>query len=110
MELEGELRMLRPSTMTHKQTLPAGLVEVLKNYTYVGMADPTCVLLQHGTRLYAANVPVLLQDLAYQQASMLGRRDLGLGLLAVLLIMWTRGVPPHVAKSCVPAIATLRAF
>ncbi|RMZ53804.1 hypothetical protein APUTEX25_003943, partial [Auxenochlorella protothecoides] len=32
-----------------------GLVEVLKNYTYVGMADPTCVLLQHGTRLYAAN-------------------------------------------------------
>ncbi|KAL6772457.1 MLH1 [Auxenochlorella protothecoides x Auxenochlorella symbiontica] len=44
-----------------------GLVEVLKNYTYVGMADPTCVLLQHGTRLYAANVPVLLQDLAYQQ-------------------------------------------
>ncbi|KAL0034722.1 hypothetical protein WJX77_003881 [Trebouxia sp. C0004] len=45
-----------------------GLSEVLRKHTYVGMADETLALLQHGTRLYLLNVAALSRDMFYQQA------------------------------------------
>ncbi len=47
----------------------AGLSEVLRKRTYVGMADETLALLQHGTRLYLLNVAALSKDMFYQQVS-----------------------------------------
>ncbi len=47
----------------------AGLSEVLRKHTYVGMADETLALLQHGTRLYLLNVANLSKDMFYQQVS-----------------------------------------
>ena len=47
----------------------AGLSEVLRKHTYVGMADETLALLQHGTRLYLLNVAALSKDMFYQQVS-----------------------------------------
>ena len=46
----------------------AGVAEVLRGYTYVGMADGTLCLLQHGTRLYLADLAALSRDMFYQQA------------------------------------------
>ena len=51
------------------QILCAGLSEVLRRHTYVGMADETLALLQHGTRLYLLNVAALSKDMFYQQVS-----------------------------------------
>lgn len=45
----------------------AGLCEVLRKHTFVGMADETLALLQHGTRLYLLNVANLSKDMFYQQ-------------------------------------------
>ena len=45
----------------------AGLSEVLRKHTYVGMADETLALLQHGTRLYLFNLASLSKDMFYQQ-------------------------------------------
>ncbi len=47
----------------------SGLSEVLRKHTYVGMADETLALLQHGTRLYLLNVAALSRDMFYQQVS-----------------------------------------
>ena len=49
----------------------AGLSEVLRKHTYVGMADETLALLQHGTRLYLLNVATLSKDMFYQQVCIL---------------------------------------
>ena len=45
----------------------AGLADVLRKHTFVGMADETLALLQHGTRLYLLNVAALSKDMFYQQ-------------------------------------------
>ena len=45
----------------------AGLCEILRNHTYVGMADDTLALVQHQTRLYLADAYQLSRDLFYQQ-------------------------------------------
>ena len=45
----------------------AGLSEVLRKHTFVGMADETLALLQHTTRLYLLNVANLSKDMFYQQ-------------------------------------------
>ena len=50
-----------------------GLSEVLRKHTYVGMADETLALLQHGTRLYLLNVAALSKDMFYQQVCTLLR-------------------------------------
>lgn len=49
--------------------MSSGLSEVLRKHTYVGMADETLALLQHGTRLYLLNVAALSRDMFYQQVS-----------------------------------------
>lgn len=45
-----------------------GLSEILQNLTFVGMADQRYALIQHGTRLYLADLQTLSQDMFYQQA------------------------------------------
>ena len=47
----------------------AGLLEIIRKHTYVGMADETHALLQHGTRLYLLDVAELSRDMFYQQVS-----------------------------------------
>lgn len=46
----------------------AGLAEVLRSPTFVGMADSTRALLQCGTRLYLADMAPVTRDMFYQQA------------------------------------------
>ena len=48
----------------------AGLLEIIRKHTYVGMADETHALLQHGTRLYLLDVAELSRDMFYQQVSL----------------------------------------
>lgn len=45
----------------------AGLSEVIKSHTFVGMADEIKALIQHGTRLYLANTTRITQEMFYQQ-------------------------------------------
>ncbi|KAI3489915.1 hypothetical protein L1887_45946 [Cichorium endivia] len=44
----------------------SGLLETVRNCTYVGMADDVFALLQHNTHLYLANVVNLSKELMYQ--------------------------------------------
>ncbi|XP_031389747.1 DNA mismatch repair protein MLH1 isoform X4 [Punica granatum] len=44
-----------------------GLLDIVRDCTYVGMADDVYALLQHNTRLYLANVVNLSKELMYQQ-------------------------------------------
>eukprot|EP00898_Chlorokybus_atmophyticus_P001568 jgi/Chlat1/2411/Chrsp17S02666 len=44
----------------------AGLVELVQQHKFVGMADSTFALLQHNTKLYLVNVNKLSQELMYQ--------------------------------------------
>lgn len=37
-------------------SISVGLLEIVKNCTYVGMADEVFALVQHNTRLYLVNV------------------------------------------------------
>ena len=46
----------------------AGLTELIRNHTYVGLADPVLTLLQHGTRLYLAQTNRITREMFYQQA------------------------------------------
>ncbi|RWR92654.1 DNA mismatch repair protein MLH1 isoform X2 [Cinnamomum micranthum f. kanehirae] len=45
----------------------SGMLDIIKNCTYVGMADDVFALLQHNTRLYLVNVVNLSKELMYQQ-------------------------------------------
>ncbi len=47
----------------------AGLCDILRNHTYVGMADETLAIVQHQTKLYLVNGHQLSRDLFYQQVS-----------------------------------------
>ena len=44
---------------------------MLRQHTFVGMADETLALLQHSTRLYILNVANLSKDMFYQQVRLL---------------------------------------
>lgn len=44
-----------------------GLLEVLRNHTYVGMADGSLALVQHQTKLYLLDTETLSRDMMYQQ-------------------------------------------
>ncbi|KAI3726580.1 hypothetical protein L1987_66378 [Smallanthus sonchifolius] len=44
----------------------SGLLDIVRNCTYVGMADDVFALLQHNTHLYLANVVSLSKELMYQ--------------------------------------------
>jgi len=46
----------------------AGLTDMLRGHTFVGMADEALALVQGGTRLFLLDVAVLSRDLFYQQA------------------------------------------
>ena len=46
---------------------PAGLVDLVKHHIYVGLADHTLAVLQHGTGLCLADLQRLSQDLFHQQ-------------------------------------------
>ncbi|EFJ45006.1 hypothetical protein VOLCADRAFT_94705 [Volvox carteri f. nagariensis] len=46
----------------------SGLGELLREHTFVGMADGSLALLQHGTRLYLVDVGTLSRDMFYQLA------------------------------------------
>ena len=48
-------------------TVVAGLMDIIRKHTYVGMSDETHVLLQHGTRLYLVDVANFSRDMFYQQ-------------------------------------------
>ncbi|KAL5220094.1 hypothetical protein ABZP36_024807 [Zizania latifolia] len=45
-----------------------GLLDIVKNCTYVGLADEVFALIQHNTRLYLVNVVNVSKELMYQQA------------------------------------------
>ena len=45
----------------------AGLTEIIKSHTFVGMADDTLALIQHGTRLLLANISLISKAMFYQQ-------------------------------------------
>ncbi|KAH1032231.1 hypothetical protein J1N35_044405 [Gossypium stocksii] len=45
----------------------SGLLDIVRQSTYVGMADDVFALLQHNTHLYLANVVNLSKELMYQQ-------------------------------------------
>ncbi|XP_068656516.1 DNA mismatch repair protein MLH1 isoform X2 [Aristolochia californica] len=45
----------------------SGLLDIVKDCTYIGMADDTFALLQHSTCLYLVNVINLSKELMYQQ-------------------------------------------
>ena len=45
----------------------AGLADLLRNHTYVGMADDTLALVQHQTKLYLVDAYQLSHDLFFQQ-------------------------------------------
>lgn len=45
----------------------SGLLDIVRNCTYIGMADDDFALLQHTTHLYLANVVNLSKELMYQQ-------------------------------------------
>ncbi|KAK2980909.1 hypothetical protein RJ640_013411 [Escallonia rubra] len=47
--------------------LSAGLLDIVRNCTYIGMADDVYALLQHNTHLYLANIVNLSKELMYQQ-------------------------------------------
>ncbi|XP_010912641.1 DNA mismatch repair protein MLH1 isoform X1 [Elaeis guineensis] len=46
----------------------SGLLDIVKNGTYVGLADEVFALLQHNTHLYLMNVVSVSKELMYQQA------------------------------------------
>ncbi|KAK0576276.1 hypothetical protein LWI29_014840 [Acer saccharum] len=46
----------------------SGLLDIVRNCTYIGMADDVFALLQYNTQLYLANVVNLSKELMYQQA------------------------------------------
>lgn len=48
--------------------LHPGLLDIVKNCTYVGVADEVFALIQHNTRLYLVNVINVSKELMYQQA------------------------------------------
>ncbi|XP_051228428.1 DNA mismatch repair protein MLH1 [Lolium perenne] len=48
--------------------LHLGLLDIVKNCTYVGVADEVFALIQHNTRLYLVNVVNVSKELMYQQA------------------------------------------
>ncbi|KAM0911333.1 hypothetical protein ACQ4PT_013540 [Festuca glaucescens] len=48
--------------------LHPGLLDIVKNCTYVGVADEVFALIQHNTRLYLVNVVNVSKELMYQQA------------------------------------------
>ncbi|KAM0911334.1 hypothetical protein ACQ4PT_013540 [Festuca glaucescens] len=59
------------STQKEKGTevsTPTGLLDIVKNCTYVGVADEVFALIQHNTRLYLVNVVNVSKELMYQQA------------------------------------------
>ncbi|KAK3008636.1 hypothetical protein RJ639_013445, partial [Escallonia herrerae] len=45
----------------------SGLLDIVRNCTYIGMADDVYALLQHNTHLYLANIINLSKELMYQQ-------------------------------------------
>ncbi|XP_020538956.1 DNA mismatch repair protein MLH1 isoform X2 [Jatropha curcas] len=45
----------------------SGLLDIVRQCTYIGMADDIFVVLQHNTHLYLANVVNLSKELMYQQ-------------------------------------------
>lgn len=67
-EEPSDLTSIRELVDEVTQDTHEGLSEVLRKHTYVGMADETLALLQHGTRLYLLNVAALSRDMFYQQA------------------------------------------
>ncbi|XP_015576417.1 DNA mismatch repair protein MLH1 isoform X1 [Ricinus communis] len=46
----------------------SGLLDIVRQCTYIGMADDSFALLQYNTQLYLANVVKLSKELMYQQA------------------------------------------
>ncbi|KAL3158286.1 DNA mismatch repair protein [Trebouxia sp. C0009 RCD-2024] len=64
----SELTSVRELLQEVTQDTHEGLSEVLRQHTFVGMADETLALLQHSTRLYILNVANLSKDMFYQQA------------------------------------------
>ncbi|KAJ6744762.1 DNA MISMATCH REPAIR PROTEIN MLH PMS MUTL [Salix purpurea] len=70
--LEGNssLAAVRSSSLlvTFDGNCHSGLLDIVRNCTYIGMADDVFALLQYNTHLYLANVVNLSKELMYQQA------------------------------------------
>lgn len=45
---------------------------MIQNHTFVGMADATLALIQHGTRLYLVDTTAITKEMLYQQVSFPG--------------------------------------
>jgi hypothetical protein len=52
-----------------RHTCSAGLLDMIQNHTFVGMADATLALIQHGTRLYLVDTTAITREMHYQQVS-----------------------------------------
>uniref|UniRef100_A0A0D9YK94 DNA mismatch repair protein S5 domain-containing protein n=2 Tax=Oryza glumipatula TaxID=40148 RepID=A0A0D9YK94_9ORYZ len=63
LEKKFDLVSVRLLEMTRKS-----LLDIVKNCTYVGLADEAFALIQHNTRLYLVNVVNISKELMYQQA------------------------------------------
>jgi len=46
---------------------------MIQNHTFVGMADATLALIQHGTRLYLVDTTAITKEMLYQQVSFPGK-------------------------------------
>ena len=65
----------------------AGLCEILRQHSFVGMAEAGLGLLQHQTQLYLADLSRLSYDLFYQQVHPphLRMRGSGFGVYSVII-------------------------
>lgn len=45
----------------------AGLLDLIRSHTFVGMADSSLALVQHGTRLHLADLTLATREMFYQQ-------------------------------------------
>ena len=61
----------RPSLWANQPGLDrgssAGLLDMIQNHTFVGLADATLALIQHGTRLYLMDTTAITKEMLYQQ-------------------------------------------
>ena len=55
------------ASVSRETLMHAGLVDLVKHHIYVGMADHTLAVLQHGTGLFLADLQRLTQDMFFQQ-------------------------------------------
>uniref|UniRef100_A0A0D9VAD6 DNA mismatch repair protein Mlh1 C-terminal domain-containing protein n=1 Tax=Leersia perrieri TaxID=77586 RepID=A0A0D9VAD6_9ORYZ len=64
----GDLSSRHELLVEIESSFHPGLLDIVKNCTYVGLADEAFALIQHNTHLYLVNVVNISKELMYQQA------------------------------------------